>query len=119
MGLNFAWDDIEQNRKAQAVGDSVLGAVEFTLWTEDNNNLEDISDRYFDGFTVNRRSVGSWKGSREHAAQVVIVGTNADFQRVLDLAGDIRVANGQHTVMVTWRPVGRLDVNEETIANGR
>ena len=76
-------------------------AVVYRLYTEDLPGLVDLTKRYFD-YASFFYAQGLDNGTVEAARIIEIVGTLADLQRVVDLAGDIRVTNGQSTVLVTW-----------------
>lgn len=87
------------------------GPIRFSLYTEDRPGLSDIIGRYFDGATIHN-GIGLWRGSVERSAIVEILGTREDVTRVFYLAGDIRAAGRQSSVIVTWEPIGRSDVDE-------
>ena len=76
-------------------------AVTYRLYTEDVPGLVDLTKRYFKGASF-FYGQGLSDGQIEAARIIEIVGTLADLQRIVDLAGDIRVTNHQSTVLVTW-----------------
>lgn len=95
-------------------------ATAFYLYTEDRGNLAELTARYFSGATIFHAD-GIWTPPansnglpqptvRESAAVIGIIGTRDDLQRIFDLAGDIRTANTQTSVLVTWQNVRRYDV---------
>lgn len=86
------------------------GAVLFTLYTVygDGHNVERVG-RYFDGATL-YRVAGFWKGVSEDSEVIEVVGTLDDMQRVTDLAGDIRHAQNETAVLVTYARIGSLMV---------
>lgn len=88
----------------------------YTLYTEavPDLNLKDIIGRYFSGYTVSS-AIGVYEGQTEPTTVITIVAPLSDMQKVVDLAGDIRVAGKQHTVLMTWGRIGRLDISEATI----
>ena len=81
----------------------------YRLYTEDIGDVAAIVDRYFKGATL-YQGIGLFDGRRENACIIEILGTPADIQNVVHLAGDIRMVNTQSCVIVTWLPVSRLDV---------
>ncbi len=89
-------------------------SVTYRLYTEEKDNLDSLTHRYFDAFT-RLYGVGSYKGTLESAVIVEIIGTPADLQKVINLAGDIRVVNAQESVLVTWSEVSRLDVTASLV----
>jgi len=99
-------------RKARSL--PIADAVVYTLYTEDKTGLLTLVSRYFDGATVTR-AIGLWKSDREAAVVITIIGASADRQKVFDLAGDIRIANNQTAVLITWQNVSRFDVTEDSI----
>lgn len=89
--------------------------VVYRLYTEDKLNLLDLIARYFDGATV-INAIGIWQRSTELSKVIEIVGTLADLQNIVHLAGDIRHVNGQSSVLVTWQRLGgRLDITEQAV----
>jgi len=76
-------------------------AVVYKLYTEDKSGLIELIARYFDSATLTY-GVGLWQGKTEASRIIEIVGTLADLQKVINLAGDIRVKNNQSCVLVTW-----------------
>lgn len=81
----------------------------YRLYTEDKVGLVQLISRYFAGASI-LDAIGVWQGGTELARIIEIVGVRADLQRIVDLAGDIKVANHQTSVLVTWAPVSKLDV---------
>jgi hypothetical protein len=89
-------------------------AVLYELYTENTDTLYALVGRYFKGATF-ISGIGLWEGTAEYAAVIKILGTRQDLQRILDLAGDIRVTNHQSNVIVTWSAVNRFDITEASI----
>lgn len=83
--------------------------ITYRIYTEDKVGLVQLISRYFAGASI-IDAIGVWQGGTELARIIEIVGTRTDLQRVCDLAGDIKVANQQSSVLVTWAPCARLDV---------
>ena len=107
---NLADAQEQHAKRTRSASNSIL----YVLYTEDKENLAELVSRYFDSATI-FGACGTYKGSLELAAVIEIVSTRDALQRVFDLAGDIRIANGQTSVLVTWAPVSRFDVTEESI----
>lgn len=89
-------------------------AVLYRLYTEERSNLTTLIRRYFHGATL-LIGTGLYDGLSEVCAVIEVIGTLADLQRVFDLAGDIRVANGQTSVIVTYQTVNSVNVCEPTV----
>ena len=70
--------------------------------------------RYFDGATIYATG-GLWQGAREDSIVVEIVSTLAQLQAIVSLAGDLRIAFEQTTVLVTWQRCESLLLGEDTI----
>ena len=85
------------------------GPVLFTLYTEDRDNLLMLVFRYFAGATL-INATGLYNGQTELAKVIEIVGTLADLQKVVFLAGDIKVVNEQQSVLFTYAPVNSFSV---------
>ena len=82
----------------------------FRLYTESFANLRERTAHYFDG-AMFLSGIGLWQGVTENATIIEIIGTMADEPNVRLLARDIREANHQSSVLVTWQRLdGRLDV---------
>ncbi len=88
-----------------------ISAVVFRIYTEDFPNLQDLVSRYFGGFTI-FPTTGVWAGFTENSTVIEIIGTHADLQTIVHLAGDIRIVNNQTAVLVTWNPTSSLLVTE-------
>ena len=82
-------------------------AVVFRIYTETADNLITLTARYFSGATF-YDCIGLWNSDTEPATVIEIVGTVADLQQVIDLAGDIREVNRQSSVLVTKHRVDTL-----------
>ena len=95
-----------QEIKARAVTN---GPVLFTLYTEDRDNLLTLVSRYFAGATL-INATGLWEGQTELSKVIEIVGTLADLQKVVFLAGDIKEVNEQQSVLFTYAPVNSFSV---------
>lgn len=92
----------------RAVGSTInSAAVVYRLYTEARMNLSDIVSRYFHGATLFYAN-GLWNGALESSVVIEIVGSASDLQSITHLAGDIRHANNQTAVLVTWAPVSLL-----------
>ena len=72
----------------------------FTIYTEKKDNLPELVGRYFTGATI-LYGVGLWEGKQEECALIQIIGSPADLQSIIFLAGDIRHLNSQNVVKVT------------------
>ena len=84
-------------------------AIVYRLYTEDKPGLVDLVKRYVPGATL-FYGIGLYDGHVEAARVIEIVGTLADLQSIVHLAGDIRVTNAQTSVLVTWARVSVLNV---------
>ena len=84
-------------------------AVVYRLYTEYVCNLDKLTTRYFKGATI-IETMGLWQGEREYGAIIEVIGSAADLQSVVHLAGDIRQVNHQSSVLVTWNNVSLLNV---------
>jgi hypothetical protein len=87
-------------------------AVLFTFYTVYGNgrNAELVS-RYFNGASL-YRVAGLWKSEREDSEVIEVVGTMADLQKAIDLAGDIRTVQEQSAVLMTYARLGSVLVTE-------
>lgn len=85
--------------------------VVYRLYTEDRDNLLNLTRLYFSGATF-YYGVGIWQDGQEAARIIEIVGKRSDLQSIVNLAGDIRHANTQDTVLVTWHGASVLFVGE-------
>ena len=95
-----------QETKARAV---ITGPMLFTIYTEDRDNLLTLVSRYFaDATFIN--ATGLYNGQTELAKVIEIVGTLADLQKVVFLAGDIKEVNQQQSVLFTYAPVNSFSV---------
>ena len=90
---------------------AVITTATYRLYTEDKPGLIDLVKRYFQGATF-FYGVGLYDGQIEASRVIEIVGTLADLQKIVDLAGDIRVVNAQSSVLVTWTRSTSLNVVE-------
>ncbi len=89
-------------------------SVTYRVYTEDRDNLDLLTGRYFAGYTK-LYGLGVFEGAKEHATVIEVIGTPSDLQKVINLAGDIRVVNAQQSVLVTWSEVSRLDVTASLV----
>ncbi len=95
----------------------------YRLYTQDinRNATLDIVRRYFEGATI-LYGVGldsRTQSADENAVVFEIVTSKPDaFQRIADLAGDIRVRNNQISVLVTQHNVTTFEVTERTATHG-
>lgn len=76
----------------------------YRLYTEDKENLGEITLKYFpDGFTI-YHGTGYWKGGQEYNATIEIVIPGKSTVLVLDkiqaLADEIKTTNSQETVLI-------------------
>lgn len=91
--------------------------IVYRLYTEQSENLLELVERYFPAATLSF-GVGLWSNPdtgrivREVSRVIEVIGTRDDLQRIVFLAGDIRVTNQQSSVLVTWHTVSLLDVTE-------
>lgn len=101
------WDKGALAREQESHAETVT----YRLYVGDNDNLiatiTEIVARYFQGATITY-STGVWQGDREPSFVVDIVATRADLQKVVALAGDLRLAGNQTCVLLTWAPVTSL-----------
>ena len=84
-------------------------AIVYRLYTEEYPNLRELIARYFKGFTL-IPTEGVYNGVSENGAVIEIIGSAADLQSVVHLAGDIRQVNAQTSVLVTWNNASLLNV---------
>jgi len=109
-----------QGQATQSVGRT---KTVYRLYTEDTrrNATLAIVKRYFDGATV-LYGIGldaRTQTADENAVVIEIVSSKADsLQRILDLAGDIRVSNGQISVLITRQNVDTFEVTEHSATDG-
>lgn len=95
----------------------------YRLYTEDVSRVRTraIVARYFEGATLTY-GVGldtRTQDTDEESLTIEIVTSKADaFQRVLDLAGDIRETNAQVSVLITRHTVTTFEVTERTPSHG-
>lgn len=89
-------------------------SVTYRLYTEEKDNLDLLTGRYFAGYTK-LYGIGAYQGIKEPCIVIEIIGTPADLQKIVNLAGDIRVVNEQESVLVTWSEVSRLDVTASLV----
>ncbi len=78
-------------------------AVIYRIYTEDKDfrhELHDLINKQFDGYTL-ITGVGVYKGKREQALIVEIIGEYSDKSRVLRLAAEIKILGEQESVLVT------------------
>jgi hypothetical protein len=119
------WDSKAlSNAQGQTVAPSVgHHKTVYRLYTEDvrRNATIVLVKRYFEGATL---SYGIGLDSRtqstdENAVTIEIVTSKPDaFQRVLNLAGDIRETNNQVSVLITRQDVDTFEVTERTVTHG-
>lgn len=76
----------------------------FRIYTEDTNRdvILGILDSRFPAYTL-LGAEGAWKGQRERSLVIEIA--NADRAQVTAAAQEIKTANKQQAVMVTYEPV--------------
>lgn len=87
----------------------ITTAIVYRLYTEDRFNLGSLTARYFPGATLFFGD-GLWKGEYEKSATIEIIGTIADYQSVVFLAGDIKTCNDQSAVLITKHRVDTFAV---------
>ena len=75
----------------------------------DSRKTRELITRYFSGATMFHAS-GIWQGQPEPATVIEIIGTAADFQKAVDLAGDLREVFNQDSVYLTQSSVQALDI---------
>lgn len=102
--------EAQELHAACALREAESAPLLFRLYTESFDNLRDYTQHYFKGATF-LHGIGLWEGCTENVTIIEVVGTLDDLQNVVFLAGDIREANHQSSVLVTWQRLdGRLDV---------
>ncbi len=77
--------------------------VIYRIYTEDTDirpELHELLNKTVDGYTI-LSGVGVWKGKREQALIVEIIGEYSDKSRVLRLAAEIKILGKQGSVLVT------------------
>jgi hypothetical protein len=112
-------------RKLTAAQDRPLGlppilpnqAIVYRLYTEDTGTKGQLSvvglvSRYFKGATF-LFGKGLWNSVLEQSLVIEIIGSAADLQSIVHLAGDIRQVNSQFSVLVTWNNVSLLNVTAD------
>ena len=73
--------------------------IRYTLYTERKENLPELVSRYFDGATL-YDAQGLWQKVLELSAAIVILGSEEDESRVLDLAATIKRENEQQALIM-------------------
>ncbi len=73
----------------------------YRICTEDKNRqgLETVVGMYYDGFTI-LSGRGYWKGTAENSLVIEIVAEEEDAPKILALAENIKIKNGQESVLV-------------------
>lgn len=112
------------NAQGQATA-STVGRVKtvYRLYTEDRARIRTraLVNRYFEGASL-FYGIGldaRTQDTDEECVMIEIVTSKADaFQRVLDLAGDIRETNAQISVLITRHDVTTFEVTESTPTKG-
>lgn len=95
----------------------------YRLYTEDVafDTVRSLIKRYFDGATI-LRGLGldaATQSADEPALIIEIVSSLPDaLQRIIHLAGDIRVTNAQVSVLITRQDVTTFEVNARTPLDG-
>ncbi len=95
----------------------------YRLYTEDTHRNVTIATikRYFDGATL-FYGIGldaRTQSTDEYAIVIEIVTSKPDaFQRILDLAGDLRLRNAQISVLITQQTVTTFEVTARTATHG-
>jgi hypothetical protein len=87
-------------------------AVVYRLYTETKAGLATLVLRYFPGATFISTS-GMYQGELEAGTVIEIIGSAADLQSIVHLAGDIRQVNNQSSVLVTWNNASLLNVTAD------
>ena len=84
----------------------------YRLYTKPFANLSALTARYFDRATFTYGG-GLWQGQTEPSAVIEVVTDDSlvSLQKVVNLAGDIRVANAQSAVLMTWHAVSSFLVD--------
>jgi hypothetical protein len=109
-----------QERATRSVGHT---KTVYRLYTEDVARIRTraLVARYFEGATLTY-GVGldaRTQDTDEESVTIEIVTSKADaFQRIINLAGDIREANNQVSVLITRQDVDTFEVTERTITHG-
>lgn len=79
--------------------DKVNKMIIYRVYTERKYNIERIASKCFDGFTL-FNTIGYWKGKKENAVCIEIIGTAKDYRQVKFLASKIKSINNQESVYV-------------------
>lgn len=81
--------------------------VRYRLYTENTRSVIDIVSQHFDAASF-YFGVGLWQGNRENSITIEIIGSDADYTRVLALAEDIKVRGRQSAVLVTRESIASV-----------
>ena len=82
---------------------------EYHIHTEAKSGLGSLVGRYFASATITY-GIGFYEEIAKSSATIIVYGTEADFDRVLWLAADIKRENEQQAVEVVWFRVSRVTV---------
>ena len=92
---------LTQHLTEAQVNAAIGRSITFRVYTETKANLRRLTARYFDGATLFHGD-GLWQGLVEPATVIEVIGTIADLQNIVHLAGDIGYCNAQTSVKVTF-----------------
>lgn len=95
-------------------------ATIFRLYTEHVADFDysTLVARYFPGATI-YATTGLYGGQTEPGLVIEVSADLRDIQRAFDLAGDIRVACAQTSVLVTWAKVNAFEINDTSLADAQ
>lgn len=83
-----------------------MNKVKYNLYTKEKENLGDLTNKYFDGFTI-FYGIGYWQNVKEKSAIIEIIG-DKDYNteiKIISLAYDIKLINDQKEVLITREKV--------------
>jgi hypothetical protein len=109
------WDSNELARQQDPADGLFTRKSLDRIYTEDDGNLTELVNRYFEGATI-LHGIGldvSASYGIEASATIEVVSSKPDaLQRIVNLAGDIREVNKQVSVLVTRQNVETFEVRE-------
>ena len=84
--------------------------IQYTLYTEDTNaiELQELAGKYFEAFTMYRAD-GYWKGTKEPALVIVIMGAFEDGPIIAKLSKDICDMNEQESVIIATATLDMME----------
>lgn len=106
---------LAQSQERHALRLTQSQSTVYRLYTETFDNLPSLVARYFPGASL-FEGVGLWEGQTERCTIIEIVASPDDLQKIVFLAGDIRVTNKQSGVLVTYQPLFSLMIDASSDA---